>query len=428
MKRYGFKDYHGIGDVIGWSQGGYLYDAVTTGQTINWLRGQGQALNANGERWFLAVNLVNPHDVMFIETDEPGAQQQWKGNLNNGGVSMNPAQPPDHEIYRATWDNVPLPPNRHQPFDEPGRPPAHLEYQKARASLVGQFPDEDRRWRKLQNYYFNCIRDCDTHLVRILSELDGLNLTQKTIILFTADHGELGGYHQMHGKGSSVYRQQMHVPMIIVHPAYAGGTRCQAMTCHLDLAPTLLGLTGLPEDRRTTILGDRKGRDFSYLLTAPEKAEPHAVRDGSLNCYGMILYADADYLAKVQALKQRSDLDAEGKREATEKLQPDFGKRSGIRCINDGHYKFARYFSLRQHNTPRSLPELLANNDIELFDLQSDPEEMHNLAVAPQRHADVIMAMNDKLNALIRDEIGTDDGSYLPLSGFGGWHLQVAVE
>ena len=63
-----------------------------------------------------------------------------------------------------------------------------------------------------------------------------------------------------------------------------------------------------------------------------------------------------------------------------------------------------------------------------LFDLKNDPEEMHNLAVAPERYADVITAMNDKLNALIKDEIGTDDGSYLPLSGLGGWNLQVAVE
>ncbi|MDI4702742.1 sulfatase-like hydrolase/transferase, partial [Salmonella enterica subsp. enterica serovar Cerro] len=45
----------------------------------------------------------------------------------------------------------------------------------------------------------NCIRDCDTHLDRILNELDALKLTDKTIVVFTADHGELGGSHHIIG-------------------------------------------------------------------------------------------------------------------------------------------------------------------------------------------------------------------------------------
>ncbi len=428
MEGYGFKDYHGIGDVIGWSQGGYLYDPITTAQAVNWLRGNGKSLNDNGQPWFLAVNLVNPHDVMFIDTDDPGESRQWKGALNNGGVGMNPAQPPDHEIYRATWNDVPLPESRHQSFDEPGRPAAHLEYQKARASLVGQFPDEDRRWRKLQNYYFNTIRDCDTHVERLLKELDQLDLTKKTIIVFTADHGELGGYHQMHGKGSSVYRQQMHVPMVVAHPAFSGGMRCDALTCHLDVAPTLLALTGLPDSKRKTILKDRQGKNFASLLADPAKAAADVVRNASLYCYGMITYTDAGYLEAVQSVNRRNDLDEEGKKQAVEKLRPDFSKRSGIRCVTDSRYKFARYFSLKEHNTPKSMEALMRLNDLELFDLQNDPGEMHNLAVDMKENGELIMAMNEKLNALIEQEIGEDDGNYLPLSGFSGWNLRVAVE
>ena len=36
MPGCGFQAYHGVGDLIGWSQGGYLYDAVTTGQKRQW--------------------------------------------------------------------------------------------------------------------------------------------------------------------------------------------------------------------------------------------------------------------------------------------------------------------------------------------------------------------------------------------------------
>ncbi|MDR8301075.1 phosphatase, partial [Acinetobacter baumannii] len=76
------------------------------------------------------------------------------------------------QIYQQSWPDYPLPANRHQPLDEPGRPAAHKEYQNARAVMEGQFPDEDRRWRKLLDYYFNCIRDNDQHLEAILNELD----------------------------------------------------------------------------------------------------------------------------------------------------------------------------------------------------------------------------------------------------------------
>lgn len=427
MESYGFKDYHGIGDVIGKSQGGFMYDSVTTGQAINWLRSTAQELKAAGKPWFMALNLVNPHDVMMIDTDEPGQSVQWKGSLNDGGVSMNPSQPPDHKNYRARWDDVPLPASRHQPWNEPGRPAAHLEYQKCRATIEGQFPDEDRRWRKLQNFYFNCIRDCDTHVVRVLDELDSLGLTDKTIIVFTADHGELGGHHQMHGKGSSVYRQQMHVPLVIKHPAYPGGKQCAAMTCHLDLAPTLLGLTGLPASRRASLLGKRKGKDASGLLVAPERATPHAVRDASLYCYSMLLYADANFLAQVGAVMARKDLTAEAKEVACSKLSPDVTKRSAIRAINDGRYKFARYFSLKQHNTPTSMAELSKYNDLELFDLQNDPDEMHNLAFDLKRNGVLVMAMSEKLNALIAEEIGIDDGSYLPQRELKGWGMRHVI-
>jgi Arylsulfatase A and related enzymes len=266
MEKYGFSDYHGIGDIIGHSKGGYFYDSNTTAQTINWLRSKGQALNQNNKQWFIAVNLVNPHDVMFIDTDKEGEKVQWRGELDKNDNTLEPTQPPDNEIYKSSWPNYPLPKNRHQSFAESGRPPAHLEYQTARAALEGQFPDEDRRWRKLLDYYFNCIRDCDTHLERILNELDSLKLTDKTIVVFTADHGELGGSHQMHGKGASVYKEQIHVPMIISHPAYPGNKKCQALTCHLDVAPTLIGLTGLSNNQQRKVLSNRKGVDFSGLL------------------------------------------------------------------------------------------------------------------------------------------------------------------
>jgi arylsulfatase A-like enzyme len=165
LESYGFMDFLGVGDLIDGPLGGYSYDDFSTGSAITWLRTKAHELKAQGRPWFLAVNLVNPHDVMYVNSDAVGETVQGKAPL-----PFAIERPPVNEIYRAEWD-FPLPATRHQQLDAPGRPPAHLQYQMSLDVLLGQWPDEDRRWRPLQNYYFNCIRDCDRHVVRLLQEL-----------------------------------------------------------------------------------------------------------------------------------------------------------------------------------------------------------------------------------------------------------------
>jgi hypothetical protein len=73
------------------------------------------------------------------------------------------------------------------------------------------------------------------------------------------------------------------------------------------------------------------------------------------------------------------------------------------------------------------MSELLALNDLELFDSRDDPAEMRTLALDVKGNAEAIMATNGKLNALIQDELGADTGSYLP-PDVGGWNHQVVVD
>ena len=76
MEAYGFNDYSGIGDVMGKCRGAWLNDDMIGSQTIQWLKRHGLAQNEAGTPWFCAVNLVNPHDVMFFNTDKPGEPVQ----------------------------------------------------------------------------------------------------------------------------------------------------------------------------------------------------------------------------------------------------------------------------------------------------------------------------------------------------------------
>jgi hypothetical protein len=90
--------------------------------------------------------------------------------------------------------------------------------------------------------------------------------------------------------------------------------------------------------------------------------------------------------------------------------------REVFRGIFDGRYKLVRYFGLAHYNLPTSVEELLADNDVALYDLKMDPEEMNNLADPgnPLFDADLLGAMNTKLNALIESEIGVDEQIFKP--------------
>ena len=79
---------------------------------------------------------------------------------------------------------------------------------------------------------------------------------------------------------------------------------------------------------------------------------------------------------------------------------------------NDG-YKFARYFSPLEFNEPETFNELFASNDVQLFNMNDDPEEVNNLAGKANhvQNAGTIMSLNEKLNALIKSEVGDDKGT-----------------
>jgi len=95
---------------------------------------------------------------------------------------------------------------------------------------------------------------------------------------------------------------------------------------------------------------------------------------------------------------------------------PDPDKRELFRGIFDGRYKLIRYFGLGNYHLPQSVAELLANNDVALYDLRNDPEEMNNLANPDSDEYDqeLLAKMNAKLNALIEAEIGEDKALFQP--------------
>jgi arylsulfatase len=414
MEEYGFSDYFGIGDMIAHTEGGFLHDGVITAMTKSWLRGKARSLRVDGQPWFMAVNLVNPHDVMYYNTDLAGGPPKQAET-----AMMHLNRDPASEHFSRKWD-LKLPASRNQPVSGPGRPAAHEDFAVARSGLVGRVPNEDDRWRRLNNYYLNCVQDADRHVLEILTELDDVGMSNDTIVIFTSDHGEHVGAHGLSGKGATGYREQLNVPMIISHPDLPGGKRCKAVTSHLDIATTLVAMAGGGSAHGAEL----PGQDITPVLSAPEAASFDAIRPAALFSYNMFAYIDGDFLMDVSEFIREggkpSELPDQGWR-------PNLAKRGAIRSVFDGRYKLNRYFSPQEHHMPRSIEELFANNDVELFDLENDPNEIDNLATDRQKNGELLVAMNEKLSATIESEVGDDRGQMLPGGDDASWTLDPSI-
>lgn len=119
----------------------------------------------------------------------------------------------------------------------------------------------------LQGYYA-CIRGMDAEVGRILDHLEALGLADDTLVIFTSDHGEMGGSHGLYKKGVW-FEEAIRVPLLCRWPAgFAGGRTYRTGASLLDLVPTLLALAGAapPEGLH--------GRDLSPWLLglAPDDA------------------------------------------------------------------------------------------------------------------------------------------------------------
>lgn len=73
------------------------------------------------------------------------------------------------------------------------------------------------------------------------------------------------------------------------------------------------------------------------------------------------------------------------------------------------------------------MEQLFANNDLELFDVSNDPFEMKKLAVNKSQFGEIIRMMNDKLNVLIEQEVGDDEGQMLPSIDGTDWKLSLSI-
>ena len=166
------------------------------------------------------------------------------------------------------------------PHDPYGTAPAEYKakYQPEKIKLRPNVdPAGAAKAQKSQaGYYAHCsaLDDCVGNLMQTLSET---GLSSNTIVVFTADHGDLLGSHQAYNK-QQPYDESVRVPLLMHWPKGLGSSSrsLEAPLSTEDLMPTLLGLCQVPIpktveglDYSAYLLGGKNPSDGVALISCP---------------------------------------------------------------------------------------------------------------------------------------------------------------
>lgn len=249
------------------------------------------------ERWVMSLNYIKPHPPRICSA-------------------------PYHEMY----DPAEMP--------EPNRKKEELKSTHPYLKRIHRDPQlvSERDLRETQANYYGMITELDACLGFLFRALKDSDQWDRTLILFSSDHGEYLGDHYLVGKGQ-FYDATMRVPLIIRDPSYlANSTRGRQLNGFveaIDLAPTILEFLSLPVPLRfqgLSLLGQVRG------LGKRKKTE---------------IFYEKDIRFEI------GDLGGD----------PDLGL---LWVIRDGAYKYVQFGST-------AIPPFL-------FDLNEDPMEQQNLS------------------------------------------------
>lgn len=198
------------------------HDPSTLNEAARFWRNRDWAIHSRP--FYHVVSFLDPHDIYFLDPDhaDAPAEAPW-GNLA--------ASDDDRPIVRR--------------------------YLAARPSWSAG------RWAYYRRFYRERVERVDRHVGGLLDELTWSGFAPNTWVIFSSDHGDLGGEHGRPFKGLSLFDASVRVPLVIRPPQPRMGGRntvplpwsggfsprvSHAQSSHVDLVPTILDLAGAPAD------------------------------------------------------------------------------------------------------------------------------------------------------------------------------------
>lgn len=129
----------------------------------------------------------------------------------------------------------------------------------------------DDQHRQILAYYYGLTSQIDHNIGRVLDELDGLALAKNTLVVYTADHGEMMGEQRSWTKTVANYDATIRIPMMARLPGVvkAGQVRDELVGL-VDVMPTLCEIAGQKIPRKVqgkSTLGLLQGKDVKWRQT-----------------------------------------------------------------------------------------------------------------------------------------------------------------
>ncbi|MAS37411.1 MAG: hypothetical protein CL610_25655 [Anaerolineaceae bacterium] len=153
---------------------------------------------------------------------------------------------------------------------------------ESKHNYLGDFADlSPEDLRKMRVGYHASITFADQEIGRVLAALDAKGIADNTLVIFTSDHGDMLGDHELLVKGAFFFDANVRVPLLMRWPerGIQGGRRVTSLVQLHDLAATILDAAGMTEDARLRWMPEA----CSLLDVASGATE--RVRDYAVCCY-----------------------------------------------------------------------------------------------------------------------------------------------
>lgn len=214
-----------------------------------------------------------------------------------------------------------------------------VRYRLRQEADVKKFGTSAEGYRKVKQRYLGLVTEVDQSIGAILLQLEKLGVADDTVVVHTADHGDMMGAHRLFGK-FVLYQEAARVPYLVRLPGQRRSISIPQPVSHIDFAPTVLDLLGKTSARQLP------GKSLMPLLRG-ESMPPETV-----------------FLQWAPGELSKED----------EKQARKFG--ADLRALNE---------STRAAVTADGWKICLRDADKnELYNLRSDPNELHNLYERPE--------------------------------------------
>lgn len=316
----------------------------------------------------LVISLLNPHDVsMYPEGWEEAGYKE--SDFTNSSFD-------DFELPRSYADSLNSKPN--------------VQAAYLNTSCHGKLIDTPDTSYALEylKFYAYLHKLSDELLGSVMDSLKKKTL-QRTMLIRMADHGEMGMSHGgLQEKNFSMYNEMIRVPMIWMHPDIKSGIRPQ-MVSLIDLVPTLGALAGA----NLSDYPQLQGVDYSEAIFNPNAPSQEAVLFNFP--YNAPPPSDDEALVEPQGMYIQNPNAPAG---TTPTDYPN-----NIYAMITSESKFAVYYKFDENEKLE-----WGTAEFELYDLNTDPDEMTNLIPVPANeetysdiHLELIRANFIKLTELI---------------------------